>query len=77
MHGDVTGYRVLQNETMIMDVNSSTNSLTFTALIVPDEMDSATLVVMVAAISRFGVGPTNETTTTINGNDNKVYLILT
>ena len=61
---------------MMMNVSSSNDSLTFTALPVPDESKNATVVVTVAAISRFGVGPTSEANTTINGNDNKVYFLI-
>ena len=40
-----------------MNVNSSTTTLTFIAPSLPDEVFTGTVVVMVAAIYRFGIGP--------------------
>ena len=76
LHEDVTGYQVRYNEIMIMNVSSSTNSLTFTALPVPDEESIGFVFAAVTAFSRFGVGPTSEAYTTINGNNNKVYFLI-
>ena len=39
------------------NVNSSTTTLTFTAPSLPDGVFSGTVVVMVTAVSRFGMGP--------------------
>ena len=44
------------NGTM-MNVNSSTTTLTFTALSLSDSVFAGTVVVMVTAVSIFGVGP--------------------
>ena len=57
--GDVTGFQVYYNGTM-MDVNSSITTLTFTAASLPDDVFTGTVVVMVTAISRYGIGPTSE-----------------
>ena len=43
-----------------MNVNSSTTTLTFTAPSLPNSMFSGTIVVMVAAMNRFGVGPPSD-----------------
>ena len=57
--GGITGYQVYYNGTM-MNVNSSTTTLTFTAPSLPDDVFTGTVVVMVTAISRYGVGsPSN------------------
>ena len=61
---------------VIINVSSSNDLLTFTAPRVPDEMDDTTVNATVAAISRFGVGPSSEANTTINGNDSKVYFLI-
>ena len=42
------------------DVNSSTTTLTFTAPSLPDGVFSGTVVVMVTAVNRFGVGPASD-----------------
>ena len=44
-----------------MNVNSSTTTLTFTAPSLPDGVFTGTVVVMVTATSRYGIGPTSET----------------
>ena len=54
--GDITGYQVYYNGTM-MNVNSSTTTLTFTAPSLPDGVFTGTVVVMVTAVNRYGVGP--------------------
>ena len=57
--GDITGYQVYYNGTM-MNVTSSTTTLTFTAPSLPDGVFTGTVVVMMTAISRYGVGsPSN------------------
>ena len=56
---DVTGYQVYYNGTMI-NVNSSTTNLTFTAPSLSDGVFTGTVVVMVTAISRYGVGPPSD-----------------
>ena len=53
--GDITGYQVYYNGTM-MNVNSSTTTLTFTAPSLPDDVFTGTVVVMVTAVNRYGVG---------------------
>ena len=63
--GDITGYQVYYNGTMM---NSSTTTLTFTAPSLPDGVFTGTVVVMVTAVSRYGVGPaSNPQTTTVTG----------
>ena len=54
--GDITGYQVYYNGTM-RNVNSSTTTLTFTTPSLPDGVFTGTVVVMVTAINRFGIGP--------------------
>ena len=46
-----------------MNVNSSTTTLTFTALSLPDGVFTGTVVVMVTAISKFGIGPASDPAT--------------
>ena len=53
---DISGYQVYYNGTM-MNVNSSTTTLTFTAPPLSDGVYTDTVVVMVTAISRLGIGP--------------------
>ena len=51
-----------------MNVNSSTTTLTFTAPSLPDGVFTGTVVVMVTAVSRYGVGPASDPqTTTVTG----------
>ena len=57
--GDITGYRVYYNGTM-KGVNGSTTTLTFTAPSLPDGVFSGTVVVMVTAVNRFGIGPASD-----------------
>ena len=65
--GDITGYQVYYNGTM-MNVSSSTTTLTFTAPSLPDDMFTDTVVVMVTAVNKYGVGPaSNPETATITG----------
>ena len=50
-------------------VPSSTNTLTFTAPSLPDGVFTGTVVVMVTAVNRFGIGPTSDPATAeIRGN---------
>ena len=56
---DVTEYQVYYNGTM-MNVDSSITTLTFTAPSLPDDIFSSTIVVIVTATSRYGIGPTSE-----------------
>ena len=44
----------------LRSVNSSTTTLTFTAPSLPDGVFSGTVVVMVTAVNRFGVGPASD-----------------
>ena len=53
--GDITGYQVCYNGT-IMNVSSSTTTLTFTAPSLPDGVFTGSVVVMVTATSRYGMG---------------------
>ena len=48
-----------------MSVNSSTTTLTFTAPSLPDDVFTGTVVVMVTAISRYGIGPTSDPETAV------------
>ena len=48
-----------------MNVNNSTTTLTFTASSLPDGVFTGTIVVMVTAISRYGVGPPSDPATAI------------
>ena len=57
--GDITGYQVYYNGTM-MNVNSSTTTLTFTTPSLPDEVFTGTVVVMVTATNRYGIGPPSD-----------------
>ena len=57
--GDITGYQVYYNGTMIT-VTSSTTTLTFTAPSLPDGVFTGTVVVMVTAINRYGIGPASD-----------------
>ena len=51
-----------------MNVTSPTTTLIFTAPSVPDGVFTGTVVVMVTAVSRYGVGPaSNPETATITG----------
>ena len=50
-----------------MNVNSSTTTLTFTAPSLPDDVFTGTVVVMVTAVNRYGVGQTSKPVTTIIG----------
>ena len=50
------------NETM-MNVSSSTTTLTFIAPSLPDGVFTGIVIVMVTAMNRFGVGPTSDPVT--------------
>ena len=52
------------NGTM-MNVNSSTTTLTFTAPSLPDGVFTGTVVVMVTAINRYGIGLASDPKTAI------------
>ena len=56
---NITGYQVYYNEIMI-NVNSSTTTLTFTAPSLPDDVFTDAVVVMVTAVNRFGEGPDSD-----------------
>ena len=62
--GDVAGYQVYYNETM-MEVDNSTTTLTFTAPSLPDGVFTGTVVVMVIAFTRFGIGPASDNVSAI------------
>ena len=59
---DITGYQVYYNGTVV-NVNSST--LTFTAPSLPHDVFTGTVVVMVTATSRYGIGPASDPETAI------------
>ena len=56
------------------DVNSSTTNLTFTAPSLPDGVFSGTVVVIVTAVNRFGIGPASDPVTAIIGKFNTLML---
>ena len=60
--GDITGYQVYYNGTMI-NVNSSTTTLTFNAPSLPDGVFTGTVVVIVSAVIRLIVGPASDPAT--------------
>ena len=62
--GDIIGYQVYYNGTM-MNVNSLTITLTFTAPSLPDGVFNGTIVVMVTAVSILGVGPPSAPVSTL------------
>lgn len=67
MQEDITGYQVRYSGT-VMNVTGSINILTFTAPSLPDGVFTSTIVVTVAALSRYGIGPLSDPKTTmING----------
>ena len=52
-----------------MSVNNSNTRLTFTAPSLPDNVFTGTVVVMVTATSRYGIGPASEPeAAVVNGN---------
>ena len=64
------------NGTM-MNVNSSTTTLTFTAPSLPDGVFTGTVVVMVTAVNRYGVGPASSPDSAeITGKENIVISII-
>ena len=64
---NITGYKV-SNNGMKKNVNSSTNTLTFTAPSLPDGVFTGTVVVMVTAVNRLERGqPSKSKTAAING----------
>ena len=60
--GDITGYQVYYDGTM-RNVNNSTTTLKFTAPSLPDGVFTGTVIIMVIAINRYGVGPTSDPAT--------------
>ena len=62
--GHITGYQVYYNGTM-MNVNSSTITLAFTAPSLPDDKFNDTVVVMVTAVNKMGVGPVSDPATAV------------
>ena len=53
------GYQVHYSG-VIVNVNSSITTLIFTAPSLPDDVFTGTVVVMVTAFSRYGIGPASE-----------------
>ena len=64
--GDIIGYQVYYNGTMI-NANNSTTTLTFTAPPLPDGVFTGTVVVIVTIISRYGVGSASNPVAAIIG----------
>ena len=65
--GGITVYQMYYNGTM-MNANSSTTALTFTVPSLPDGVFTGTVVVMVTATNRYGIGPaSNPQTAVITG----------
>ena len=62
--GNITGYQVYYNGTM-MNVNSSTTTLTFAAPSLPDGKFSDTVVFMVTAVNSIGRGPISDPATEV------------
>ena len=60
--GDITGHQVYYNGIMV-NVDSLTTTLTFTAPLLPDGVFTGTVVVMVTAFSRYGIGPASDPAT--------------
>ena len=61
------GYQVHYSGVTV-NVNSSTTTLTFTAPSLPDDVFTGTLVVMVTAFSRYGIGSaSNSANATLTG----------
>ena len=59
------------------NVNSSTTTLTFTAPSLPGGVFTGTIVVMVTAVNRYGVGPASDPeTATVTGKSMYAYLWL-
>ena len=59
----------------MMNVNSSTTRLTFTAPSLPDGAFTHTVVVMVTAVNRYGIGPaSNPDTAIIYGKHVAMYI---
>ena len=79
--GNVLGYQVYYNEEMI-NVETSTTTLTFTALSLPDGVFTSIIVFTVSAINRYGIGQGSEETAVIHGKINNAkfkiccYMIL-
>ena len=57
--GDIMGYQVHYSG-VIVNVDSSTTTLTFTAPSLPDDVFTGTVVVMVTAFNRYGIGPASD-----------------
>ena len=48
---------------IIVNVDNSTTTLTFTAPSLPDDVFTGTVVVMVTAVNRLGIGPASDPAT--------------
>ena len=72
--GNITGYQVYYNGTM-MNVDSSTTTLAFTAPSLPNGKFNDTVVVRVTAVNNLGVGPVSDpATAVINGISVSTYV---
>ena len=61
----------------MINFDSSTTTLTFTAPLLPDGVFTGTVVVMVTAVSRFGVGPPSAPVSTlITGTEGCGYIAM-
>ena len=59
MQTDATGYQVRYNGTT-MSVNASITTLIFTAPSLPADVITGTIVVIVTALSKYGIGPASD-----------------
>ena len=64
----------VQYSGIVVNVNNSTTTLMFTAPSLPDDVSTGTVVVMVSAINRYGIGPASAATTEIRGNTLHLYV---
>ena len=64
--GNITKYEVHYNGTR-KNVDSSTTTLTFTALFLPDGVFTGIIYLTVTPINRYGKGPTSDETAIIHG----------
>ena len=72
--GDITGYQVYYSGTM-MNLNSSTTTLTFTAPSLPDGVFTDTVGVMVTAVNRYGVGPASDRESAVIYGKNNIKIL--
>ena len=73
--GNITEYQVYYGGTT-MNINSLTTTLTFAAPSLPDGVFTGTVVAMVSAVNRYGVGPSSDETAVIQGKPSNLNLLL-